>query len=96
MGRLRPDERNGFLEARLADPDETRNKFLSRFLRPALHNARHEEAFGTLYTAVYRPGDTAAEYRWPRRSTLHQSFPSFEEGETIIGPRLPTRTGKLV
>ncbi|MGH3144806.1 MAG: C45 family autoproteolytic acyltransferase/hydrolase, partial [Rubrobacter sp.] len=77
-------ERQRFLASRLADADETRSGFTRRFLRSPLHNTRYEQAFGTLYTAAYYPHDLAAEYHWPRRATLRQSFSSFEEKDTMI------------
>ena len=77
-------ERQRYLAARLADPNETRSGFIARFLRPPLHNTRYEQAFGTLYTAAYYPSDLVAEYLWPRRATLRQSFQNFEEKDTVI------------
>jgi predicted choloylglycine hydrolase len=77
-------ERQKFLDARLADANETRSSFIERFLHPPLHNTRYEHAFGTLYTAAYYPRDLAAEYYWPRQATLRQSFSDFEEEEKVI------------
>jgi predicted choloylglycine hydrolase len=77
-------ERQKFLDARLADANETRSSFIERFLHPPLRNTRYEHAFGTLYTAAYYPRDLAAEYYWPRQATLRQSFSDFEEEETVI------------
>jgi predicted choloylglycine hydrolase len=90
-------ERQKFLDARLADANETRSTFIERFLHPPLHNTRYEHAFGTLYTAAYYPRDLAAEYRWPHQATLRQSFSDFEEEERMIHlkplrPSFKTRT----
>lgn len=38
---------------------------------------------GTLYTAVYRPRQGSAEYRWPGQSWEH-SFERFREGELLV------------
>jgi predicted choloylglycine hydrolase len=89
-------ERKEFLEARLADPNETSARFLRRFLQPPLYNTRYEQAFGTLYTAAYYPHNLTAEYRWPHQATLRQSFSGFEEGETTICLRLPMRASKRI
>lgn len=76
-------ERKEHLEARRADPEETEQRFIERFLEAPLYNTRFDEAFGTLYTAAYYPQSLDAEYRWPGRS-LCQSFADFKEGRTIV------------
>jgi hypothetical protein len=75
-------ERRGFLEARLADPAETENRFVGRFLRPPL-------SFGTLYTAACYPGTLAVEYRRPHQSALRQTFADFPEDERSVYLGLP-------
>lgn len=77
-------KRREFLEQKLADPAETEEKFIHRFQRPPLHNTQYERAFGTLYTAIYRPTVLSAEFRLPNQTTLHQSFANFEEREIFI------------
>jgi predicted choloylglycine hydrolase len=77
-------ERKTFLEERLADTTETEPRFLRRFLFPPLYNTEFEKAFGTLYTAIYRPLSQTAEYRWPRQAPLTQSFTTFTERKTVI------------
>ena len=37
------------------------------FLEPPLYATEFARGFGTLYTAVYRPGSRAVTYRWPQR-----------------------------
>jgi hypothetical protein len=81
-------ERKEFIEACLADPAETARKFVRRFLQPPLHNTQYEKAFGTLYTAVYDPGRLTAEYHWPHRAALRQSFADFDERRTVINLKL--------
>jgi hypothetical protein len=44
----------------------------------SLFSTAFHHGWGTLYTAVYRPADGAADYLWPGR-TLQQSFDRFEE-----------------
>ncbi|MCB0154587.1 MAG: hypothetical protein KDF65_07305 [Anaerolineae bacterium] len=81
-------ERKEFLEAKLADPAETEKKFLRRFLHPPLYNTQFEKAFGTLYTAAYRPSTGEAEYLWPGQATLRQSFAKFNEQKTVVNLKL--------
>ncbi|MDA3922652.1 MAG: C45 family autoproteolytic acyltransferase/hydrolase [Salinisphaera sp.] len=77
-------ERRAFLEERLADQSETAGRFVNRFLRSPIYRTRYERAFGTLYTAIYHPAEGRAEYRWPGRPALSQSFDSFKEGEETV------------
>jgi predicted choloylglycine hydrolase len=62
--RFRSVERQNALEAALA-ADGSEEDLVQHFLRPPLHSTAYDEAFGTLYTAIYRPGDGTLEYRWP-------------------------------
>jgi hypothetical protein len=57
-----------------------------------LFNTEYAKAFGTLYTAIYRPHNGAVEYRWRHRS-WHQSFDDFEEGESMIRYEPPLAAG---
>jgi predicted choloylglycine hydrolase len=52
-------------------------------LRPPLYCTEYARAFGTLYTAMYRPSDCSAEYRWPDM-IWPQSILNFEEGEHAV------------
>ena len=56
---------------------------VSAFLEPPLFSANHERGLGTLYTAVYRPRQGSAEYRWPGQS-WEQSFACFQEGVRTV------------
>lgn len=56
------------------DPDDA----IAGMLSPPLHNTRYDAGFGTLYTAVYRPGSGTVEYRWPR-AKWRQSIEAFRE-----------------
>ena len=61
--------------------------FVAAFLEAPLHSRAYAAGFGTLYTAVYRPHDGAAEYRWPG-VRWRQSLDAFEEGSRTV--RLPS------
>jgi predicted choloylglycine hydrolase len=76
-------ERHDRLLELLANPDEER--LTGAFLRPPLYSTQYGNGFGTLYTAVYRPAQRAAEYRWPGVS-WPQSFDAFEEGARTVTP----------
>jgi predicted choloylglycine hydrolase len=47
--------------------------FVAEFLGPPLYNTAYEEGFGTVYTAVYRPGEHVADFVWPG-TTWRRSF----------------------
>jgi predicted choloylglycine hydrolase len=80
-------ERERRLLALLAEPALGEGRFVDAFLEPPLHSRAYRAGFGTLYTAVYRPGDGVAEYRW-RGSSWRQSLDAFEEGSRTV--RLPS------
>lgn len=42
--------------------------FVAEFLTPPLYNTAYEQGFGTMYTAVYRPTEGAADFVWPASS----------------------------
>ena len=73
-------ERERFLTSRLADPHEETERLAERFLEPPLFARDYAHAFGTLYTAIYRPRRGTVELLWPDRS-LRRSFEGFEETE---------------
>ncbi|MDX1431967.1 MAG: C45 family peptidase [Gammaproteobacteria bacterium] len=76
-------ERERFLFARLADPDETADSLLESFLEPPLFSRAYRKGYGTLYTAIYRPRAGTLELRWTN-GAWRQSFDSFEEGRWPI------------
>ncbi len=55
---------------------------ITRFLHPPLYSAAYDQAFGTVYTAIYRPEEQCVEYRWPQDRWL-RSFDSPEEVKTV-------------
>jgi len=71
-------DRERFLTSRLNDREEGSEHFVTRFLEPPIFSARYDHGWGTLYTAVYRPLERAAEYRWPG-ATLAQTMDGFHE-----------------
>jgi predicted choloylglycine hydrolase len=46
---------------------------VAEFLTPPLYTTAYERGFGTMYTAVYRPGEGVADFVWPT-STWRRSF----------------------
>lgn len=71
-------DRERFLRARLDDPAESADRFVSRFLMPPLHHPPVHRGWGTLYTAVYEPHTTSMALHWPG-TTLTQSIGGFHE-----------------
>ncbi|HUL26311.1 MAG TPA: C45 family peptidase [Streptosporangiaceae bacterium] len=78
--------RHDLLAALAGDGDLDLEQLVTRFLEPPLHSGAYALGSGTLYTAVYRPGDLAIEYRWPGSSWKH-SIGSFASGrhEVLLG-----------
>jgi predicted choloylglycine hydrolase len=75
--------REELLSRCVADPAETIEGFVARFLEAPIFSDRYDLAFGTLYTAIYRPDLGRVEFRWRNRS-WHQSFDRFLEGVSLI------------
>jgi predicted choloylglycine hydrolase len=79
---LRSVERQRRLLALLdSDPDVT--GLASAFLRPPLRSTEYGRAFGTLYTAVYRPNDGVVDYLWPQDS-WRRRFDSVDATKTVM------------
>jgi predicted choloylglycine hydrolase len=79
---LRSVERQRLLLSLLdSDPDIT--GLTSAFLRPPLRSTEYGRAFGTLYTAVYRPNDGVVDYLWPDDS-WRRTFDSVDATKTVI------------
>ena len=64
---LRSQERQQHLIGLLGQ-DIDRDELAAAFLQPPLRNTGYSRAFGTLYTAVYRPDEPSLEYLWPGAS----------------------------
>jgi predicted choloylglycine hydrolase len=79
---LRSVERQRLLLSLLdCEPDAT--GLISAFLRPPLRSTEYGRAFGTLYTAVYRPNDGVVDYLWPDDS-WRRRFDSADETKTVM------------
>ncbi len=61
-------------------PDEVADALLTR----PLFNDQYDRAFGTLYTAIYRPDAGTVEYRWHADSWV-RTFDSPEEVKIVTG-----------
>jgi hypothetical protein len=76
-------ERELYLIDMLAREDFTSEQIVNEFLKAPLFNRKYSRGFGTIYTAVYRPMESAMELRWPGIK-LRQTFEKFQEGVTTI------------
>lgn len=79
----RSAERERILQDLLADPDLSAESFMRKFLQPPLYNTRYDRAFGTIYTAVYRPSDCSVRYLWPAHN-IEQSLDHFEPSDLVV------------
>ena len=57
-------EREAVLEKALSASAKT-SGVLASFLRPPVYQTSYGRGYGTLYTALYRPGDASVELVWP-------------------------------
>lgn len=76
-------ERENFLLKSLEQKEQNEQNIANSFLQPPLYNRRYNDGFGTVYTAVYKPGEGVIELLWPEKS-LKQSFKKFEENIITI------------
>jgi predicted choloylglycine hydrolase len=53
--------------AELIATDPSPEELVAAFLKPPLHSRHYWRAFGTVYTALYRPASGAVELHWPNR-----------------------------
>lgn len=80
--------RRTILEFALMNPTETADTLVARFLEPPLFNTAYEKAFGTLYTAVYKPAQRALSLIWMDKAhTAH--LHEFEAQHLLV----PLRAG---
>jgi len=80
--------RERFLYRQLRGGARGPEDMIESFLRPPLYSSAFASGYGTLYTAIYRPGPRAAEYRWPG-ATWHFAFDDFAEGTRKIALGAP-------
>jgi predicted choloylglycine hydrolase len=85
--RFRSVERQQRLLAVVADGTGPES-FVDEFGSPPLYSTAYAEAFGTLYTAVYRPADGTADFVWPG-TRWRRTFdsPSGTHAVVLGGPR---------
>ena len=76
-------QREHFLFEQLNNHAGQPEDLVQSFLSPPLYSDAFDRGYGTLYTAVYRPCQGAAEYRWPG-ALWYQSFDRFEEGTRAV------------
>jgi predicted choloylglycine hydrolase len=76
-------ERERYLKEHVSRADLSDEAFVSMFLRSPLYSTEWERAFGTLYTAVYRPRERTARFLWPH-GRVDQSLDDFEETELVV------------
>ncbi len=76
-------ERERYLRGYLARTDACAQSLLNAFLRAPLYRTEYRKGFGTLYTAVYRPRQQLAEWRWPEM-IWRQSLTGFREGRRLV------------
>ncbi len=80
-------ERAELLREVLEEPEIEADALLQRFLTPPLHRRRYSEGFGTVYTAMYRPGTGRMRLAWPGLVPWDQGFRAFtEESRRITYP----------
>jgi predicted choloylglycine hydrolase len=76
-------QRERFLYAQLRGGARNPDDFVASFLRPPLYSNAFARGYGTLYTAVYRPGERTVDYRWPAEKWQF-AFDRFDEGKRTI------------
>lgn len=72
-------QREWWLLRLLDDPHVDHDRFLGAFLVPPLYSLAHDVGRGTVYTAVYDPGEGDITYVWPTLQ-LPLRFDAFDEG----------------
>ncbi len=79
----RSEARATALQAALEAPGMTPERLLEVCRRPPVASDDWARAFGTLYTAAYRPFTGRIHYRWPS-SSWDASFDHFTETTTVV------------
>lgn len=93
--RFRSVERQQRLQSLVVD-QPTATELSSQFLAAPLFNDNYEGAFGTLYTAVYRPAQGLVEYRWPDDQWLRSFDDEGEEKLVVLQQDGPQTSGEPV
>ena len=76
--------RREFLDSKIADGCVTAGWARETFLKAPLYNSQWEEGFGTVYTALYRPGQGTVELLWPGHEPWQNSLQHFVEGSRSV------------
>jgi predicted choloylglycine hydrolase len=76
-------ERERFLDERVRDASISDDAFIDLFLGPPLYATKWERAYGTLYTAAYRPVERTASFLWPH-GRVDQSLDAFHETNLVV------------
>jgi predicted choloylglycine hydrolase len=85
--RFRSVERQQHLLAVLeTQPDLER--LAEEFLNTPLYSRDYQRAFGTVYTAVYRPDEGSVEYRWPE-TTFRRTFECSDDTVSVLLHQAP-------
>jgi predicted choloylglycine hydrolase len=64
----------------LVSDSPTGADLVDAFLRPPLYSTHYWRAFGTVYTALYRPADSSVELCWPDRRWRR----TFDDGDATF------------
>jgi hypothetical protein len=82
-GRIsRTEERARHLERMLAEGRH--GETVGRFLRAPLFSTAYDKAFGTVYTAAYRPASGAAALHWRHGAPLVWNIDAFEPARATV------------
>jgi predicted choloylglycine hydrolase len=79
-------QRRTHLLAVVAD-DPTPEQLVEQFLQPPLHSPHYRRAFGTVYTALYRPADGVLELCWPDRRWGRRFDDPDDTVDIVLRPR---------
>jgi predicted choloylglycine hydrolase len=81
---------NSMLRWRAADGLEgDAEAVAAAFFRPPIYGTDDAGWMATIYTALYRPGAGAVEYRWPGQPSWTQSVDRFTPGERMVRMPVP-------
>jgi predicted choloylglycine hydrolase len=69
--------------AELVAADPTPNELVAAFQADPLYNREYSRAFGTLYTALYRPAEGVVDYVWPD-VTWRRGFDDGDGTRTVL------------
>jgi predicted choloylglycine hydrolase len=82
--RSRTIERKDFLTNLLAEGQPSGDQVLAAFLAPPLFSTNYAEGFGTVYTALYRPGERSMALHWQGQTGWYKSIKAFSEDQRTV------------